>query len=316
MKLSTYQTLLPHPIPAVGGNFRRRVLASAAAFLVGSGAAIASPCFSQEAEPAAERIQQWIADLDAAQFGKRQAASQRLIQAGPLAIPQLMEAARHPSREVSERALDVLEQHYRHGDQKLKEAAGESLKKLAGPEEAPVATDRVARAARSVLRPEQDPNSPIIARAIAPAMIQARVNAAVRRPLVAGNIRIAPGGIRANGGIARSISVSEIDGNKKVQISENDRKVNIDLPRKGPVTLELTETKDGKSTTRKFEAKDLNELKQKHPEAFKVYEEFSPMFRGMLIIPPAPGPALPAAPAPALPATPPAAAPAAPAANP
>jgi hypothetical protein len=249
-----------------------------------------------------EQIGQWITDWDAPQFGKRQAATQRLLKAGQAAFPQLLEAARHPSREVSERALDVLEQHHRLGDATLKEAAGEALRKLAGPEDA-AAVDRVARAARAALRPANDANNAVLARANAPALIQARVNA-IRGPMIAGNIAIANRGIRVNGGIARSISVSDINGSKKIQIREKERSVNIDLPRGGPIALELTEIKDGKSTTRKFEAKDLDELKQKHPEAHKVYEEFAPMFGGVRTPPAAPPAPVPAA-APPAPATPP-----------
>ena len=231
-----------------------------------------------------EHVEQWILDLDAPQFGKRQAAAQRLAEIGEVAFPQLVEAARHPSREVSERAIDLLEQHYRVGDTKLKEAAAEALRKLAGPEDGPAPTDRVARAARAVLRPVAEANLPVMARGIAPAMIQAQARAiAMGGGANVGRIRIAPGGI-VPGGIAiggrvgRSVSISNINGDKKVRLSENNRKVSLDIAKDGPISLELTETKDGKSTTRKFEAKNLDELKQKHPEAHKVYEELAPMF--------------------------------------
>jgi hypothetical protein len=231
-----------------------------------------------------ERIEQWILDLDAPQFGKRQAAAQRLAESGEAAFPRLLEAARHPSREVSERAIDLLEQHYRVGDTKLKTAAAEALRQLAGPEDGPDPTDRVARAARAVLRPAAEANLPVMARGIAPAMIQAQARAiAIGGGANVGRIRIAPGGI-APGGIAiggrmgRSVSISNINGEKKVRLSENNRKVSIDIAKEGPITVELTETKDGKSTTRKFEAKNLDELKQKHPDAHKVYEELAPMF--------------------------------------
>ncbi len=246
-----------------------------------------------------ERIEQWILDLDAPQFGKRQAAAQRLAESGEAAFPRLLEAARHPSREVSERAIDLLEQHYRVGDTKLKTAAAEALRQLAGPEDGPDPTDRVARAARAVLRPAAEANLPVMARGIAPAMIQAQARAiAIGGGANVGRIRIAPGGIApggiapggiapggiAPGGIAiggrmgRSVSISNINGEKKVRLSENNRKVSIDIAKEGPITVELTETKDGKSTTRKFEAKNLDELKQKHPDAHKVYEELAPMF--------------------------------------
>ena len=313
--------------PMLQSRRRRRVVACAvaiAATLISGGGPRFSSTHAAEETPAAgspaagspsvtetpatpeirEQIGQWIADWDAPQFGKRQAATQRLLKAGQAAFPQLLEAARHPSREVSERALDVLEQHHRLGDAAIKEAAGEALRKLAGPEDA-AALDRVARAARAALRPANDANNPGLARVNAAALIQARLNAG-RARAIAGNIGVANGGIRVNGGIARSISVSDINGSKKIQIREKERSVSIDLPRGGPIALELTETKDGKSTTRKFEAKDLDELKQKHPEAHKVYEEFAPMFGGVRTPPAAPPAPIPAAtpPAPATPPTP------------
>ena len=39
--------------------------------------------------------------------------------------------------------------------------------------------------------------------------------------------------------------------------------------------VEITETKDGKPVTRKFEAKNADELKKKHPEAHKLYQQYS-----------------------------------------
>lgn len=65
------------------------------------------------------------------------------------------------------------------------------------------------------------------------------------------------------------------NGVKEIEAEENGRKVKItDDPAEG-IKMEVTEKKDGKEATQKYAAKDAAELKTKHPEAHKLYEEYS-----------------------------------------
>ena len=71
------------------------------------------------------------------------------------------------------------------------------------------------------------------------------------------------------------------------------------MPALTTIQLEVTETKDGKEETKKYEAKNAEELKTKHPEAHKLYDEYSKAPAGIQvqgiqigpggIVPPAPG---------------------------
>jgi hypothetical protein len=88
----------------------------------------------------------------------------------------------------------------------------------------------------------------------------------------AGAIRLqVRGAVIAGGG--KSIQVKDENGVRDIESQEKDKKVKIhDDPDKG-IQIEVTETKDGKEETKKYEAKNAEELKKNHPEAHKIYEE-------------------------------------------
>jgi hypothetical protein len=83
---------------------------------------------------------------------------------------------------------------------------------------------------------------------IAPQQIQIQVNA------VAGNQ-------------VRRIQIK--NGVKRTDITDGDRKIKIV---EGPVAIqiEVTEKKNGKAITRKFQAKNADDLKKNHPEGHKL----------------------------------------------
>lgn len=236
-----------------------------------------------------ESITQWIEELDAPQFSKRQAAANKLAEAGKAALPALGEAAKSPSREVSERSLDILKRHLQSADEGRKQAARETLEKLARGEHA-----RVARAAQESLKPA--PQS--LPQNAAPAV---PLFPAIRPRIQLGNLQ--GGNVQARiqvngGGGGRAIQIQNNNGNKKIQVQDPNRQVTIDEDAGGAIKMEVTETKDGKKETKKYEAKNVAELKQKHPEAHKIYGEFAPLGNNMQIqINALPGmPGLPAVP--------------------
>ncbi len=220
-----------------------------------------------------------IEQLDAPRFADRQAAQQDLADAGKEALPALEKAAQSENREVSGRASEVIQRHFQGEDEALKSAAKESLERLAKN-----ASESVARRAKDIIAPPKPP-LPAQQQGIPPL----RVGGARIQIQFAGNA----------GGNFKKLTVKNVNGVKEIEAEENGRKVKIvDDPANG-IKVDVTETKDGKETTKKYEAKNADELKTKHPEAHKLYDEYSKAPAGIQIqgfqlgqggiVPPIPG---------------------------
>jgi len=214
---------------------------------------------AQEAPaPAGEGdLKELIQQLDSSKFNDRQAASQKLTEAGKAAIPALIETAAGPSREASSRSIDILKKHVQSKDDAMQKAAREALEKLAKSD-----VPRVAGAAAEALKPKADPNTP-----------QGQFGVPGIQ-LNGGQIQLQVQAIA--GGIGnKRVSVQNVNGVRTTTVEENNRKVKIvDDPQKG-INMEVTEKVDGKEQTKKYEAKDADDLKKKHPDAHKIYEESS-----------------------------------------
>lgn len=202
-------------------------------------------------------ISRLIPQLDDAEFSQRQAASQDLMEAGKAVFPQLEKIAQEGSREASGRALDILRAHYTRGDDETKQAAQAALERLAKSSNA-----GAAQRAGDVLnppKPEVDPfNQPFGAVPI----------------MRAANLQIQIAAANAAGG--RRVSTRR-DANGKVEIEaqENGKKTKIVKQADGSIEMEITETANGKETTKKYSAKNYDELKQKEPEAAKTYDQYN-----------------------------------------
>jgi len=208
------------------------------------------------------QIAKLIEQLDAPRFADRQDAQQKLSEAGKAALPAVENAAQSENREVAGRGLEILERHFKGNDEELKAAAKESLERLAKNE-----SESVARRAKEIISPPKPPPP-------APQAIPGiRINGGQLQIQVAGGA----------GGNFKKVTVKNVNGVKETEAEENGRKVKIvDDPANG-ITVEVTETKDGKETTKKYEAKNAEELKTKHPEAHKLYEEYSKAPAGIQI---------------------------------
>jgi hypothetical protein len=232
---------------------------------------------------AAADIDKLMDQLDANRFSERQAAQQKLQEAGKAAVPALEKGTQHVSREVAVRSWEILKNHFQGGDDANKAAAKEALERLAKNNDSALAK----RAGEILAPPKPQPQFP---------------------PGVPGRVGNAQIQIQVVGGAGnKRVSVKDVNGVKEIEAEENGKKVKItDDPAKG-IKMEVTEKKDGKETTQKYEAKDAAELKTKHPEAHKLYEDYSKQpggirlqvggFPGGAIPPGFPGiPAIPVAP--------------------
>ena len=211
-----------------------------------------------QASPASSRhIDELIAQLDADQFGQREAAAAKLKTLGKPAIPALRKAALGESLEVTCRAVDVLAKLLQSTDESMRTAAKAALDELAKSEHGAAA----ARAAAAV-KPKPDKNAP--GGAVVPNIIFGGGG---------GNI-VLGANVVVGGAGARRVSVTEKNGNKQIEAEEDGRKVKINQDAKGIIKMEVTEKKDGKEVTKKYEAPSANELKKKHPQAHDLYKKY------------------------------------------
>ncbi len=218
----------------------------------------AAPPTTEKSTAAAADFDSLIKQLDAEDFAARQEASQRLAAAGEQAIPVLEKATSSDSRETSVRAFDILKGHFDKGAPGVKDSAKLALERIAKAD-----AGSASRRATEILTPP---------------VVTPPVNGRVGGVPIAGGIRIAGARIMVAGGAIGGGVESKIkieDGVRTTEVKDKDRQVKIvDDPAKG-LQLEVTETKDGKETTQKYEAKNAEELKTKNPEAHKIFEQYS-----------------------------------------
>ena len=255
-----------------------------AAFCVlnAAGAVLATAASAETLEAA---IPQWVQQLDADEYSRRKEAAARLAEAGIAALPALRDAARNADREVSARALEIIKRHFGGGDARLKQAAKTTLEELAKSDE-----KRVAAAAQQILQPAvgMPVRGPVNAAqvALAAARARAQMNRQPNLPRIAiQRAAIPPLPINArpvNG--AQVVTVTQGNGERRMNVREPNRRVQIIVDVRGAIEVEVTTTKEGKAETKWVSAKDEAELKQKHPDEHKVFEEFKPRF-GVQIVP-------------------------------
>ena len=195
------------------------------------------------ADEAADLVKQ----LDSEAFAEREAAAGKLQELGKKAIPALSEAAESGALETTVRSIGILKNLSESKDEETAKEAKSALEKLAKSENA-----GTARRAKNALTPKPEP---------------------VPNNRLPGGIRIAGNVVIGNN--AMRIRVSNNNGVKTTEVTENQREIKIlDDPNKG-ITVEITEQQNGKKATEKFEAKNADELKKKHPKAHEVYEKYA-----------------------------------------
>jgi len=251
------------------------------------------------------KLETLVRQLDSDRFAQRQAASRRLTEAGKAAIPALMDAGLQGGRESATRAIEILGRFFRGPDADTRAAAQTALEGIA----ASTAT-AAARLAKEVLEPKEEPASEenvILGGQVFPGVpIQIQAGGIQLQggafPMPGGPIQINGGQaqiqLHARGGLGgvQRVEIRVINGVKDVQANEAGRKVEIHEQPGGPIKITVTE-KDGragkedgeqpkddqadkdkdksKEIVKTYEAKNLDELKQNHPEAYQLYQRYA-----------------------------------------
>jgi len=201
--------------------------------------------------PTDEQIDKLIEQLDAADFDARESATRELIGIGEAVVDKVAAAAEGDNLERATRSIAVLKGLFESPDDDAKAAAGIALKRLCDSKKASVAR----RASAIINPPEAQGNAP---------------------PGVRINVRGL--GVNVVPGRRVQVQMANQNGRVEVNVEEDDRKIRITHSNGTDIVVRVTEppakgAKGGK--TSEYKAKDLGELKKKHPEIAPLYEKYS-----------------------------------------
>ena len=225
----------------------------------------ASGALSEDVEIA--RLCRQLGDAD---FLIREQATKQLLAGGNAVIGPVADAAESDSLETVMRCLLVLRALYLCPEEPTREAARAALERLSSSRQR-----SAARRASEILNPPE-PYSPAAQRLL----LRANANRAAMgiRVFQAAN----PGALPA-GGIR--VRTTNRNGDVSVLAEEDGRKVVITHQNEENIVVIVTEPpaageKEGKSS--EYRAKDLAELKEKHPEAHRLFERYGGGIRRVL----------------------------------
>jgi len=199
-----------------------------------------------------EQVEQLISDLDHADFKVREEATKKLAAASSLVIPAVEKAANGDNLEVATRSLQILKLLYEGKDVDAQADAAIAIKRLC---DSP--NKSIARRASAILDGSRGPETP---------------EGAGRFPPVRWNARgLVPGGM------ARQVSVQNVNGQVQVSVVEPDRRIEIRHNNQRQIVVKITPSNPdapGKGAS-ESKAQDLQELRERHPEAAKLFEEYA-----------------------------------------
>jgi hypothetical protein len=272
---------------------RAFVLATAGLILTGLPVAIAQsraedapvtpPPAPVAAEPLSDaRIDELCGRLGAADFSSRELATKELLAGGSAVIDKVAAAAETDSLEVVIRCLTILKELYQRPEEQTRGAVAAALQRLSGNRRR-----STARRAAEILNPPEIANA--TSRQIQLRRLNAPAGGVAFRVFQAGN---AVGG--GNGGT--SIRITNDNGNVRVNAVEGGRTVVITHQNESNIIVCITHPPGagenaGKTTV--HPARNLAELKEKHPEAHRFYEQYCvgmQRLAGGGIVPPPPRP--------------------------
>lgn len=231
------------------GPFRRFVVAGSLILALSMMVTESRLAGAQEPADRSEEIKALIKKLDSNRFADRNEGTQKLSAMGEAAIDSLKEAAKSESSEVATRSIQILQRHLESSDDALKAAAKAALESLAEGD------DDAASRAKDALKPNTETPRP-------PALPGMRIGG--------GNIQIQFRGAAGN----RKVRVKQANGVKETDVEENGEKIKIVEDPANGIKVEVTKKDaNGNEVTKKYEAKNLDDLKKNEPEAYKIYEK-------------------------------------------
>lgn len=183
-----------------------------------------------------EQLQEWIKDLVHQKFANRQAASQKLIQAGVPGMEAAAEAAKTEDLELATRCLAVLTEGLNSKEKAVRNSAKKALETLAKSE-----NKSVAQRARQALEASR-------------------------------GLADIPGGFPQRN--IRQMQVQVINGVRQITVVENGKETVIKDTNGKDITVAVTETVNGQKQTQTVTGKDEEDLKKNHPEAYALLKRY------------------------------------------
>jgi hypothetical protein len=230
------------------------------------------PAAPEPSVPPTEReLADWVRDLGNPAYAVRDKAQAKLTAAGELALDPVANAVASTEPEVRQRAVEILRRHAAGTSEPIGTKARVALEDLSRSEDM-----AVARAASSAMATNDRKRQEAQLEATTRDRMMVRGGRAVfmpGKPLVVARARaiaIAPG--------ATSLQISVVNGKRSLIAEADGQKVEISDggdDDKGGIKMSITKKVDGKEVKESFTAKDADELKSKHAEAYKVYEKYT-----------------------------------------
>jgi hypothetical protein len=222
------------------------------------------------APPTERELADWVRDLGNPAYAVRDKAQAKLTAAGELALDPITRAVTSTEPEVRQRAVEILRRHAAGTSEPIGTKARVALEDLSRSEDM-----AVARAASSAMATNDRKRQEAQLEATTRDRMMVRGGRAVfmpGKPLVVARARaiaIAPG--------ATSLQISVVNGKRSLIAKADGQKVEISDggDDKGGIKMSITKKVDGKEVKESFTAKDADELKTKHAEAYKVYEKYT-----------------------------------------
>lgn len=196
----------------------------------------------------AAELSQWTQDLVNPKFAVRQAASQKLVQAGKGGMDAVAEAAKTDDLELATRCLSVLTEGLNSKTEEVKQAARTALQNLAKSENKSVAQ---------------------------------RAKLALETPV---GLDAVGGGLPVVGGQNfRQVRVNIVNGARETNILENGKQTVIKDNNGKDITVTTTETVNGQKVTKSATGKDAEDLKKNNPDAHAIFEKYAKGGNGVQI---------------------------------
>lgn len=215
----------------------------------------------KDGQLSATEIKALVQRLDSGKYKERNDATNKLMTGGKAVIDPVLKAGLTDDIELGARCFDILRHFYEKGNATTKAAAEAALKKMQASGHKAVAkwaAEALAKPAANQAFPFGGQRFGGRIRIVGPNNLPPRV----RMPQFPA------------GGGNRQITSRTVNGRRELTAREGNRTVRISDTNGRNIAIKVTETKKGKSETKEYKAKDEAELKKKHPDGAKIYEQY------------------------------------------